>query len=170
MFPLFSLFQINQLKRSTDFKRNVDESWGMCVCVCVCACACACVCVCACVCRVLLPKKRACSSRGRCRAQSSLTLWSTTISVIKITAMLHLKTNTHEWVHKKWTTFAPSIGGGVVYWAAWPSLKPIWRQHVQLFSIKNKKRIMTISKIRAENFIIDTLSNYLQMTMAGKKN
>lgn len=45
---------------------------------------------------VHLPKKRACSSRGRCKAQSSLTLWSTTISVIKITAMLHLRTKTHK--------------------------------------------------------------------------
>lgn len=41
------------------------------------------------------PRKRACSSRGRWRAQSSLTLWSTTISVMKITAMLHLDSSTH---------------------------------------------------------------------------
>lgn len=37
------------------------------------------------------PKNRACSSKGKCMIQSSLTLWSTTISVMKITAMLHLK-------------------------------------------------------------------------------
>lgn len=49
-----------------------------------------------CVWHVHLPKKRACSSRGRCKAQSSLTLWSTTISVIKITAMLHLRIITHK--------------------------------------------------------------------------
>lgn len=49
------------------------------------------VCVCA-----FVPKKRAWSSRGRCKAQSSLTLWSTTISVMKITAMLHLKTNKNK--------------------------------------------------------------------------
>lgn len=40
------------------------------------------------------PKKTACSKSGRCRAQSSVTLWSTTISVIKITAMLHLPNET----------------------------------------------------------------------------
>lgn len=43
-----------------------------------------------------LPKKSACSSRGRCNAQSSLTLWSTTISVMKMTAMLHLRIVTHS--------------------------------------------------------------------------
>lgn len=36
------------------------------------------------------PKNKACSSKGKCMIQSSLTLWSTTISVIKITAILHL--------------------------------------------------------------------------------
>lgn len=41
----------------------------------------------------VLPRKRACSRSGRCRAQSSRTLWSTTISVMKITAILHLSTH-----------------------------------------------------------------------------
>ena len=37
-----------------------------------------------------LPKNRACNSNDRCMLQSSLTLWSTTISVMRMTAMLHL--------------------------------------------------------------------------------
>lgn len=36
------------------------------------------------------PKNKACSSKGKCMIQSSLTLWSTTISVMKMTAILHL--------------------------------------------------------------------------------
>lgn len=52
---------------------------------------------------VILPRKRACSRRGRCRAQSSRTLWSTTISVMKITAILHLPTYIN-------TSVSPSSG------------------------------------------------------------
>lgn len=61
--------------------------------------------------RMHLPKKSACNSRGRCSAQSSLTLWSTTISVIKITAMLHLKiiTNKCSECTKRWSNI----------WASW---------------------------------------------------
>lgn len=42
------------------------------------------------------PKNKACSSKGKCTAQSSLTLWSTTISVKKMTAILHLKQRKHQ--------------------------------------------------------------------------
>lgn len=38
-------------------------------------------------------KNNACSNKGKCIIQSSLTLWSTTISVMKMTAMLHLWQN-----------------------------------------------------------------------------
>lgn len=36
------------------------------------------------------PKNNACNSKGKCMIQSSLTPWSTTISVMKMTAILHL--------------------------------------------------------------------------------
>lgn len=36
------------------------------------------------------PKNSACNSKGKCMVQSSLTPWSTTISVMKMTAILHL--------------------------------------------------------------------------------
>ena len=58
---------------------------------------------------VFLPKKRAWSSRGRCKAQSSLTLWSTTISVMNITAMLHLRTNTCKVLSKHREQFSVKL-------------------------------------------------------------
>lgn len=49
-----------------------------------------------------LPKKRACSNKGRWRAQSSLTLWSTTISVMKMTAILHLEIKSLDQFETSW--------------------------------------------------------------------
>lgn len=43
----------------------------------------------------VLPKNNACSSKGKCMIQSSLTPWSTTISVMKMTAILHLQKKKH---------------------------------------------------------------------------